>query len=292
MRKSLLILKLSLFLALSFCASQKKEITSYSFLDSAQQHFAQGDFQKAIEDYSIARQKYPDNRILLDGYIQMLEEIKISADKAFEEKNYERAEKRYSVLLENFSRFRQFRKSLSFDLRHLRNREKECLTKKAEIQALGALQEADFSKAVDAYRPALQAYPGDDYIKANLIQTMKVIHDLGENSLEGKDYIEAGKAFSALFKNYVWINNHVPFLPFSRASLEEAIKDCGIELTKQGLKLYRMGKLKEAISIWKDILEFDPENKEIKKAVENAEEQLKKIKKIACQEAWEFNRPW
>ncbi len=280
MRKSLLILNLSLFLFLSFCVSQKKEIATHSSIESAQRHFAQGDFQRAIEAYSIARQKYPDNGTLLDSYIQMLEEIKISGDKAFEEKNYERAEKRYSVLLENFPRFRQFRKSLSFDLKYLRNREKECLTKKAESQAQEALQEGDYFKALDAFRPTLQAYPGDDYIKTILIQTTKAIHDLGENSLEGKDYIEAGKAFSALFKNYVWINNHVPFLPFSRASLEEAIKDCGIELTKQGLKLYRMGKLKEAISIWKDILEFDPENEEIRKAVENAEEQLKKIKKM------------
>jgi tetratricopeptide (TPR) repeat protein len=279
MRKFWLILNLSLFLVLSFCVSREKEISIQPALDDAQQHFAQGDFQMAIEAFSIARQKYPRDETVLKSYIRILEEIKISADKAFEEKKYDQAEKHYSVLMQNYPRFKQFQQSLSFDSKALRLGIRECLIAGTRIRVQKAMQEGDYSKAIDTYRKALETYPGGNFLKNDLIQTATEIHSRAENALEGEDYKVAGKAFFSLLKDYRWLNNSVPPLPFFKTSLEDRIKSCGIELTKEGLKQYREGNIKEAITIWKDILEFDPENTEIKKAIVNAKEQLKKIKK-------------
>ncbi len=279
MKKSLLILNLSLFLILSFCVSRKKEISTQPNFEAAQQYFVQGDFQKAIESYSIAQQKYPDDETVLKGYIRILEEIKISADKAFEEKKYGQAEKHYSVLLKNYPRFKRFQQSLSFNTKTLGLKIRECLVAGTRILAQEAIQEGDYSRAISEYKTAFQAYPGGNFLKNDLIQTVTEIHSRAENALEGKDHVAAGKAFFSLLKDYTWLNNSVPLLPFSRTSLEDGIKNCRTQLTKEGLKQYREGRLKEAIVIWNDIMEFDPENAEIKKVIANAKEQLKKIKK-------------
>lgn len=295
---------LSLVLVLSFCMPQKEEvavqppsetrtvsetqpppaaqfsIVAQPSLESAQQHFAQGDFQKAIEECSIARQKYPDNEFVLNSYIQILEEIKTSADEAFEKKEYAQAAKRYSVLFANFQRFRDFEGSLSFGFDDLRSRKRECLFAETEIQARRAMQGQDYTEAIGAYRAALQVYPGNGHLKEDLVQKVEEILGQGEKSLDQADYAAAGKAFSSILKDYAWLKDAGVTLPPARTSLEETLGLCTKELTIQGLKLYREGDLEEAIAVWKGILEFDPENAEIKKAIANADEQLKKIKKM------------
>jgi hypothetical protein len=45
------------------------------------------------------------------------------------------------------------------------------------------------------------------------------------------------------------------------------------------LEQYRKGNLAEAIAVWQGILLFDPDNIEIKKAIDTATEQLKKLQK-------------
>jgi cytochrome c-type biogenesis protein CcmH/NrfG len=41
---------------------------------------------------------------------------------------------------------------------------------------------------------------------------------------------------------------------------------------------YRKGNLKGAISVWESLLAFDPDNEQIKKAIETARAQLQQIK--------------
>jgi cytochrome c-type biogenesis protein CcmH/NrfG len=57
------------------------------------------------------------------------------------------------------------------------------------------------------------------------------------------------------------------------------LKSCGTQLTREGLEQYRKGNLKEAIAAWQGLLQFDPDNAEIRKAVDTATEQLKKLQK-------------
>jgi cytochrome c-type biogenesis protein CcmH/NrfG len=57
------------------------------------------------------------------------------------------------------------------------------------------------------------------------------------------------------------------------------LKKCRAQLTRDGLDQYRKGNLKEAIAIWQGLLQFDPDNAEIRKAVDTATEQLKKLQK-------------
>ncbi|MFO7980691.1 MAG: hypothetical protein R6V00_07660 [Candidatus Aminicenantes bacterium] len=286
MRNFLLIVCLSFLFPLSFCSSNKKEVVYISpqkedvkQQESISPNLPPGDFQEAIEAYSTAHQKNPDNKIILEDYIRTLEEFKLSADKAFDEGNYLLANNRYYILSKNFSRFESFQKSLSIDLETIRMRMRECLVKRIEIQVAEALQHSDYSLAIEAYQNALRAYPNDAYLTSQLAQTATVINNESEKALERKDFAAAGKVSFLLLKNFAWLQDSISSLSFSKSSLENNIQNCTSQLTKKGIKLYREGELKKAIAVWKDILEFDPENVQIKKALANAQEQLAKIKK-------------
>jgi tetratricopeptide (TPR) repeat protein len=273
-----LVLPLFFLILFSSCVSPKKDVIQQS-LEAPRQQFSQGYLQKAIDGYTAALQKYPDVTIVIKDYIQTLEEIKTSADNAYEAKNYVSAEQRYSILLNNFSRFKTFENSLSFTPKHLSRRIKECFMARSKIQAYNAIKSGDYTKALEIHKLAIQAFPEDPPLKESLIETINEIHGEGEKALEREDYVQTGKRYALLLKEHHWLKNMDAPLPFSKNTLEEGIKHCRTLLTRKGLEHYREGKLKEAISVWKGILEFDPENEEIKKAIENAEEQLKKIKK-------------
>lgn len=281
MNKTLLILSLFVLLAGFSCSLQKKDVSTQPNLEEARQHIAQNNPQKAIESYSIALQNHPDDKAVLNGYIQILEEIKMSADEAFEATNYSQAESRYSTLLKNFPRFTTFKNSLSFDNRWLALRIKECGLNEIQIRVQEAMANGDFNAALDAHKKGLQTFPGWEILEENLDKTIGKIHIIGNKALAEEDYTTAGLSYSALLNNYPWIKKTASPLPITSSTLQDRIKRCRTQLTRMGLLRYREGKLKEAISIWKGILKFDPKNEKIAKAVANAEEQLKKIKKTS-----------
>jgi hypothetical protein len=68
-------------------------------------------------------------------------------------------------------------------------------------------------------------------------------------------------------------------LSFNREFLNTAVKDCSNFLKKEGLRHYRIGDLSQAIVIWSNILAFEPDNTEMKKAIKKASIQLKNLKK-------------
>jgi len=277
--KCSLVLYFSFFLMFSSCVSQKKEASVQPNLEVPRQHYAQGDLQKAIEGYSAALKRFPGEPMVLENFSQVLEEIKRSADKAFQTEDYMTAEQRYSLLLRNFSRFQTLEKRLSFDLEYLGHRIKDCLIARNKGLIQNTFDADDFLNALEAYKLAIRAFPEENSLKQNLFEAVQELHKSGEKALEEKAYASAGKMYAFLLSEHQWIKNLEMSFSFSSKSLEEGIKQCRIQLTRKGLELYRKKKLKEAISVWKSILEFDPENAEIKKAIGNAEEQMKKIKK-------------
>jgi len=277
--KCSLVLYFSFLLMFSSCVSQKKEVSVQPNLEVPRQHYAQGDLQKAIEGYSAALKRFPGESMVLENFSQVLEEINRSADQTFQAEDYDAAEQRYSLLLRNFPRFQTLEKRLSFDLEYLGHRIQDCLTARNKSLIQNTFDAGDFLNALEAYRLAIRAFPEENSLKQNLIEAVQEIHRSGEKALEEKAYAAAGKMYTFLLNEYQWLENLEMSISFSNESLEEGVKQCRIQLTRKGLELYRKKKLKEAISVWKSILEFDPENAEIKKAIGNAEEQLKKIKK-------------
>ena len=276
-RASLLWLFLAGALLFS-CATQKK-VTPKPALSQPRPYFEAGEFQKAIDSYSTALKKHPREKVVLNEYVRTLEETKRLADAAMVKKDFASAEKVLVLLGQNYPQFKPVEKSLSFTLRDLSQQIIACHIGLREKQAAIALQGVDFQKTLDIYRAAFQDYPGDARLAAGLKKATEDIRRQADRALAKEDYISAGKAYFVLLRNYAVYEKLTPPPSFSKGTLEEGIKNCRTPLTQKGLEHYRKGKLTEAIALWQEILLFDPANTEIRRAVDTATAQLKKLKK-------------
>jgi tetratricopeptide (TPR) repeat protein len=274
-----LILFFLFFLVFSSCTSHESIVSTQPNLEGPRQDYARGDLQKAIEGYSAALKNYPDETAVLEDYSKVLEDIRQSADNAFHSEDYTLAEQRYSLLLRNSPRFQTIENNLSFDTEYVGHRIKDCLIAQGRGSVQNTFDADDYVNALEAFRPAIQAFPEDSSLKNNLAEALKDLHRRSEKALEKEEYAVAGKMYALLLNENHQLKDLDMSIPFSSKSLKDGIKQCRIQLTRKGLELYREEKLKEAVSVWKSLLEFDPGNTEIIKAVGTAEEQLKKIKK-------------
>ena len=260
------------------CAAQKKATTKPA-LSQPRQYFEAGEFQKAIESYSAALKKHPREKVVLNEYARTLDETKRLADAAMEKKEFASAEKVLVLLEQDYPQFKPVEKSLSFTLPDLRQQLIACRIGLREKQAAIALQRGDFQKTLDIYKTASKDYPGDVRLAAGLKKATEDIRRQADGALAKEDYISAGKAYFVLLKNYAFYGKLTPPPSFSKGALDEGIKNCRTPLTQKGLEQYRKGKLTEAIALWREILLFDPANTEIRRAIDTATAQLKKLEK-------------
>ncbi|MEW5902464.1 MAG: hypothetical protein AB1715_13445 [Acidobacteriota bacterium] len=244
----------------------------------AREYFVAGEMQKAIEAYEAAQQKYPNEKPILEEFIVALEKMNSQAKRDYDAGEYAAAEKACRLLLANFSRFAGFEESLSFTRPALRERILGCRINLSQRLARQSLEAGDFQKALDAYLVYLNETPSAAALGAGFIGTAEEVKRIADQAQARKDFVTAGKGYAVLRKNYPPAQMTTP-LSFSKDVLDEGLVRCRTELTRQGLNQYRKGNLKEAIETWKGLLEFDPENAEIKRAMETAAEQLKKLKK-------------
>lgn len=264
-------------LVLFSCISQKRDYIQHALTES-RQHIAAGDYKEAINRCDATYIRYPKETDLRENYIRTVEEVKAAGDAAYNTKKFDLSVEIYSVLLKSFPKFKAFEKSLSFDQDYLDRKIKMSRIAQSEMIAQNAIETDNFTSAIDAYKTHVRSYPDDVFLQEKLLGTILEIHNIAENAQETGNHILAGKAYVALSKNYQILKRPLSSLPFTETSLIEGAKHCTAALTGKGLEQYRKGKIKEAITIWEGILQFDPGNVEIKKAIDNASAHLKKIK--------------
>ncbi len=260
------------------CAAHKKA-TFEPDISLSRQYFQAGEFQKALDSCNRALEKYPQEKTILEECVRILEEIKQRADSALEKKDFASAEKNYVLLQKNCSRFKPEKSSLSFSPPSLSRQIKECRLGLSKRQAQESLKTGDFLKALELYKAAYAEYDNDASVSAALRKAMEDIKRRADEAEAKEDYISAGKGYSLLIADYALYKKLNPLPLFSKDALEEGIKKCRVQLTQKGLEQYRKKNLAEAIVLWRGILLFDPNNIEIKKAIDTATEQLKKLKK-------------
>ena len=242
----------------------------------AQRHFLVGDYESAITAYAALSEHY---RSVLNEYAEIIESIKAKADGAFDSADYSAAENTYSVLLKNYFRFDAFERPLSFGPPLRSRRILECRIALSERRARQALAAGDYLKALNSFEtlpPEVLREPG---VAAGLGRIMEDIKRLADGAMARKDFRAAGKGYAALMNAAPLTEQAGLSLPLSSQALEEGLQKCRAQLTKDGLDLYRKGRIKDAIALWEGLLEFDPDNAEIRKAVDTASAQLKKLKR-------------
>ncbi len=263
---------------LATCAVKKAPAFEPS-LSVARQFLAAGNFQRAIDSFQSAYLRYPQEAPVRNEYIRALEQMKGDADRAFQGGGFLAAEKTYSILLKNYPRFKELEQHLSFRPPFLDRRIQECRTVLAEKRARQSLQAGDFQKTLEAYKiPGAEGIKDPD-LRAGYQHALEEVKRLADAAMAGNDFKTAGKGYAALLKEYAFAQKIGQPPSFSLKSLEEGLANCRTQITRKGLEEYRKGNLSAAIALWQGLLEFDPGNPEIKKAVETAAEQLKKLKK-------------
>ena len=277
--RKILLLKFILFsLFLISCAPQKKEAFDQVTVEP-QQQIAGGNYQKALDYYIVACEKHPDDENLQTNYIITVKRINQIGEVALEAEDFVLAVRIYSILLKNFSHFREFDRSLPFTKNSLRHQVRNCKINLSERQSRQYLEADNFRKAINSYRATYLQYPNDPVLTTNLINVILDMKFLAEIAISKEDFLSAGGIYYALLKEQKYFNKFYKSLSIPKEFLDEGIENCRLQLTKRGLEQYRKGNLAEAISIWKGILKFDPDNQQIKKAIETATTQLKSIKK-------------
>jgi tetratricopeptide (TPR) repeat protein len=263
-------------LLISTCSTVNKNLTKQTSVQS-RKSLAVGDFQKALDRFKEAYKKNRHDEELAANYAQTAEEIKRAADRVLGQRDYARAGNIYRVLLSNYADFGAFAAKLTFNKSSLETALKHCRISIVQSQAQQALEAGNFAKVLDTYQAAFRENPGDADLTAKYRGAVNDINAVGDRALGDKDFALAGRVSAFLLKNFPSFEGLRPPVAFSRGTLSEAIAICRDGLTKAGLEEYRKGKLAKAIAVWEDLLAFDPDNAEIKKAVNTVRIQLNEI---------------
>ena len=240
-------------------------------------HLESGDLQKAMDIHKEIYQRYPGDPAIRGDYTKTIESIKNSGDRALENMNFTLAENIYRVLIENWPDFADLGHSLSFNKALLEQKirtGKRLFTEK-EVQAY--LKAGDYKRAIDLHKQFYQKYPQDPVVRSGFIKTLESIKRKADRTFEKNDLATAGSIYDALSKMIP--SPFVRSLSFNREDLIKKIGICKKILFGNGLEQYRAGNLNQAVSIWKSILTFDPEDEEIRKAVGMATLQIKNLDK-------------
>ena len=166
----------ALLLAVSSCASLPQRQTGAQgpgdankaeiegILAKADEYVAKGDFKSALDFHKSAAEKYPDDEALEEGYIATVEDIKKTADRAFEKGDFALSGKIYHVLLKSVRQANGISVRLSFTKKSLTERLDECRSALSQ-QALGQYREGNIGNAISLWKKVLSFDPGNTSIK-------------------------------------------------------------------------------------------------------------------------------
>ena len=265
------------------CASANKAALKQASAESASS-FAAGDFARSLGLYRDLYVKDRANGKVVEAYTAAIEDVKSAGDEARGKGSYATAQGAYRALIESWDGFSAIAPKLTFKKGDVEASLRECRLALCGRQFRQELGAGNYAKALATYQAALRDYPGDKAVKAGYAKAAGEIRAIAAKALAAKDYALAGKINCLLLKNLEsskGIAGAAAAGGSSRKELEEALRVCSSGLTNGGLAEYRKGNLENAIALWGELLAFDPENVEIKKAVETAKAQLGKIKSSA-----------
>lgn len=279
--KPFLFLSIFLFLSLTSCGWLMREQTQRQMGHAAMQvqiELDAGKFQKAIDIQKEVYQKYPQDPTVRSGYIKTLESVKSSGDRAFERTDFALAGDIYEILAKDWPHFTDVAQSLSFNKNYLEKKGKTSRCLYVEKQARAYVAAGDFKKALDI-QEFIQKYSQDPTVRNGYIKTLEAIKDRADRAFERNDFVLAGCTYELLLKHISLATPLGRRLSLDREVLSKKIRSCKKILFENGLERYRSGDLNQAISIWKSILAFDPENEEIKRTVDTTILQSKNLEK-------------
>jgi tetratricopeptide (TPR) repeat protein len=139
------------------------------------------------------------------------------------------------------------------------------------------MKTGDHQKTIDVYKAEHAEHPQDRILVKEYLKSLEEMKIAADGAFDREDYASAGKTYNVLLKNYPDFKTFTHLLSFDRAKLNARLTECKTALSKKGFQEYRQGNLSEAISLWQGYLAIDPNNADIKKAVNTATLQKKNL---------------
>lgn len=241
---------------------------------------ADGDYPGALRQLETARAKDLGGKKLAARYAAAAEEIRKSADGALAARDFPRAAAAYKALLDGWTGLAGLAGKLIFSRDDLQAGLLACRVGESALQARKSLAVRNYGQTIAVYRSALKDHPGSSELKAGYAAAVGEIQAAGDKAFDAGDYASAGRTSVLLLDNLAGFERQGVAGRLTAKALAATIQRCAVRLKNRGLEEYRKGNLEKAIVIWEGLLEFDPNNSEIRKAVGTARAQVGRLKSL------------
>jgi tetratricopeptide (TPR) repeat protein len=140
------------------------------------------------------------------------------------------------------------------------------------------LRKGDYEKALETCNSAFRKHPNDRALRKGYLKAAEETEDAACAAFEREDYAASGRIYYLLTRQYPRFQDLTADLSYGRKYLHARLTECSDRVFERALAQYRQGNLPAAISLWKNILEFEPGNAAAKKAIETTSTQLKSLR--------------
>jgi tetratricopeptide (TPR) repeat protein len=143
------------------------------------------------------------------------------------------------------------------------------------IEAL--VLEKDYERAVELIGGAVRSGKPEPFYGRQYVMAINGLAGEGMYHYYMRDYEPAGMLFRKVVDNYPSDGHLRARVRFSMEETLEHLETCSGKLVEEGLLEYRRGNLGNAISKWKKVLRFNPGYGNVKKMIDTATTQMKKL---------------
>jgi tetratricopeptide (TPR) repeat protein len=112
--------------------------------------------------------------------------------------------------------------------------------------------------------------PKNREIITNYAIAVEEMKTSADKEYEKENYALSGRIYGTLLKNYPGFKGFAKNLSFDRQELKDRLSNCKTALYQKGFEFYRNNQLNDAIQSWQGLLSIDPQNEDIRKAVNTA----------------------
>jgi tetratricopeptide (TPR) repeat protein len=137
----------------------------------------------------------------------------------------------------------------------------------------------EYQKATDIYAAAQKKHPHDQALLKEYVQSIEKIKNIADEVFAREDFISAGQHYAVLIKNYPGTGSPGIKISFHIDHLDEKFSISKKMISRQGFEEYRKGNLSQAIALWQALIDIDPNNPDIIKALNTAKLQQKNLQK-------------
>lgn len=274
--KRKLVIACCMLAVLFSCAHPRKEEFE-AIRAQSQQYYDAGEYQRALDSYRTLHTRYPKDSVVAESYISMFETIKKESDRAYGRGEYATAYKMYRLLPAYYDDLSRDKHKLSFSKSYLTARIKSAEMNLAEKTSHHYIASGDFQKALEVCSKIYQKYRKDAQSQKCLVTAASELGEKANTAYAKGEYAEAGKIYALLRKNAKTFKTAAIPATSDMQALDQRLVNCCNHLNRKGLELYRKGELRKALTVWKSILEFDPDNAEVKKTVDTTSEQIENM---------------